>query len=433
VANVFFKLFIIPSFRFPKNPLETVHGWTALLRCCAFGDIVLVKHVLAATEKRMIDFESKRGHTALTWAATLGLVEVVKLLIAEGANPFLVTKKEGRNALMYAVCASAWQKPESTSQHGEVVRTLLAGAWQWSLQKQSQLKNINVSRAKAQATSRQRRGGVLQLNLEFDPKKDLLAQKRGVHNIRHDWVHSFMEHLEGQDHSGKSIFEIVGLDVDSFLERTEEVTTCVIANRPTTEVSCAPSGASEGFGLYYALQYDALKSLHLNATQTQMYEIIQNSWESQSREHKLQYYPATQQTQDELDNVLLGHSGTPSDVKEDVLWLVKLALIRAHRRKLELDKEAADNAIVPCPKCEWRDKKELLSFHMANDCEKRLVYCDGCGEEMPADTMAIHVLKTCPMRTISCKNVMIGCTHRMLACEQSVHESCHCNFVQVRS
>ncbi len=66
--------------------------------------------------------------------------------------------------------------------------------------------------------------------------------------------------------------------------------------------------------------------------------------------------------------VRVGEGG--GGVKEEVAWLVKLALWRALQRQSRLEKETFESANVSCELCEERCRRERLAFHVSNECKK---------------------------------------------------------------
>ena len=95
--------------------LDVKHaGWTALTRASIKGYLDIVKALLAAGADK--DTYGGCGSTPLIWAATQGHLKVVQVLLKAGAN---VDKANSRTALTYAACDG----------HIEVVEALLtAGA-----------------------------------------------------------------------------------------------------------------------------------------------------------------------------------------------------------------------------------------------------------------------------------------------------------------
>jgi len=75
------------------------------------GDIAFVRSYLDAGGDVNSD---ESGETMLTWAASMGQTEIVKLLIARGANPAIQSKGSGWTPLMNA----------TMSRHTEVVHLL---------------------------------------------------------------------------------------------------------------------------------------------------------------------------------------------------------------------------------------------------------------------------------------------------------------------
>ena len=116
--------------------------------------------------------ETRRGHTALSWAATCGHTEVLNVLIGAGANLDYQSKYEGRTALMHA-CYNG---------KSEAVSLLLDAI----IDKALQHRHTNKLAAAEARTELER------------------SEK-----LREDWMEAFERSLTCKDNSGQSAQDIV--------------------------------------------------------------------------------------------------------------------------------------------------------------------------------------------------------------------------------
>ena len=119
-----------------------------------------------------MNIETKRGHTALSWAATCGHVEVMKVLLSAGADLDYQSKYEGKTALMHA-CFNG---------KSEAVSLLLDAI----IDKALQHRHANKLAAAEARTELERSA-----------------------NLREDWMEAFERSLMCRDKSGKSVQDIV--------------------------------------------------------------------------------------------------------------------------------------------------------------------------------------------------------------------------------
>ena len=119
-----------------------------------------------------VNIETRRGHTALSWAATCGHTEVLNVLIGAGADLDYQSKYEGRTALMHA-CYNG---------KSEAVSLLLDAI----IDKALQHRHANKLAAAEARTELER------------------SEK-----LREDWMEAFERSLMCKDKSGQSAQEIV--------------------------------------------------------------------------------------------------------------------------------------------------------------------------------------------------------------------------------
>jgi hypothetical protein len=97
------------------------HGSTILMYAIKAKELIMAEYIIKATCKRDLDVENSFGHTALTIAAKLGLVQFVELLVQNGAN-FSIETSSGNTPLIEAVKSGSLDVVEYLAKAGALVR-----------------------------------------------------------------------------------------------------------------------------------------------------------------------------------------------------------------------------------------------------------------------------------------------------------------------
>lgn len=97
------------------------HRSSILMYAIKAKELVMAEYIIKATNKRDLDIENSFGHTALTIAAKMGLLQFVELLVQSGAN-FCIETSTGNTPLIEAVKSGSLDVVEYLAKAGALVR-----------------------------------------------------------------------------------------------------------------------------------------------------------------------------------------------------------------------------------------------------------------------------------------------------------------------
>ena len=122
---------------------------------------------------------------------------------------------------------------------------------------------------------------------------------------------------------------------------------------------------------------------------------------------------------------------TPGDHAETV-ELLQSADTRIALRAWQLEQMAAKAAPTLCVQgCGFSDRYDRIEHHEINECPKRIMGCELCGQQLPLEHMEAHQEIQCPNRLVLCCHLGRGCTEAVPAERIEVHERRLCRYRDV--
>ncbi|GMH54017.1 hypothetical protein TrLO_g12787 [Triparma laevis f. longispina] len=101
------------------------------------------------------------------------------------------------------------------------------------------------------------------------------------------------------------------------------------------------------------------------------------------------------------------------DLKETI-EVMQAAEDRIEKRRTELARENALAQSVPCRLgCGYVDRADRIEKHEVQRCPRRIVGCELCGKNIPANTIPDHDANHCLKRIMRCENRFRGCEESM--------------------